>query len=251
MHVTAIKTPRLFVNDNLLGVISTTIPQSALSERSVLVVTSKVVALWEGAVAEIPRTKEEKHKLIHSESQLYTKPTSSKYDLMLTVRDDVLGVNAGIDESNVAEGFVLLPENSYQSAAHIWQFLRKQYGLREVGVIITDSVSMPLRWGVVGRSLGHCGFKAIKSRIGEKDLFDREITMTQMAVSQALATAAVFEMGEVAESTPLCILTEIPHIEFQDAPPSKEEIDTYKIALEDDVYAPLLMNARWQKGQKV
>ena len=84
---------------------------------------------------------------------------------MLTVRDDVLGVNAGIDESNVAEGFVLLPENSYQSAAHIWQFLRKQYGLREVGVIITDSVSMPLRWGVVGRSLGHCGFKAIKEQL--------------------------------------------------------------------------------------
>ena len=248
MKVTAIKTPTLYAGDNLLGVLATSI--DTIPEKSVLVVTSKVVALWENAVVDIPRTKENKLALVRAESERYTDPDSSQYELSLSIRDGVIGVNAGIDESNVEEGFVLLPKDSYQSAKNIWQFVRDEYGGKDVGVIITDSVSMPLKWGVLGRCIGHCGFDAVKSRIGESDLFGREMMLCTVAVAEALASAAVFEMGEVAESTPLALVTDIPHITFKDSPPTAEEIASIFIAPEDDVFAPMITKALWKKGER-
>lgn len=248
MKVTAIKTPTLYAGDNLLGVIATSL--ESLPEKSVLVVTSKVVALWENAVVDVPRNRKEKQALIKKESELYTDPSSSKYDISLTIRGGVIGVDAGIDESNVSEGFVLLPADAYESARKIWQFLREQYGVAEVGVVISDSMSLPLKWGVLGRCLGHCGFGAVKSRIGETDLFDRKMTMTKVAVAEALASAAVFEMGEVAESTPLCLIEDIPHIEFSSTPLSEEEKAALYIEPVDDVYAPMLTKAPWKKGER-
>lgn len=248
MLVTPIKTPRCNVHFDLLTTITEAIP--TLQERSVLVVTSKVVALWEGAVVSEVRSRPEKVALIQKESQYYTPNTNSKYGVILTIRDNMLGVNAGVDESNVEDGYVLLPAQPQQSAQKLWEFVREHYGLKEVGVVITDSVSMPLLWGVVGRAIGYCGFKPLFSRIGEKDLYGREITMTQMAITQGIAAAAVLEMGEVAESTPLCVVSDITSISFLDRPPTDEELNALVIDPQDDVFAPLLQNAPWQKGGK-
>ena len=248
MKVSAIKTPTLYAGDNLLGIIKTSV--DSIPEKSVLVVTSKVVALWENAVVDALRRKENKSALVKAECERYTDPTSSQYELALSIRDGVIGVNAGIDESNVAEGYVLLPKDSYKSAKKIWNFIREEYGVKDVGVIITDSVSMPLKWGVLGRSIGHCGFEAVKSRIGEKDLFGREMQMCTVAVAEALASAAVFAMGEVDESTPLALVTDIPHISFKQEPPTDEEIASIFIEPEDDVFAPILMKAPWKQGER-
>lgn len=248
MKVTAIVTPTLFAGDNLLGVIRTVLPR--IPEKSILVVTSKVVALWENAVVPVPRNRAQKQALIKSECELYTEPTQSKYNVSLTIRDGMIGVDAGIDESNVSEGFVLLPADAFESAKKIWQFVREQYSVEEVGVIVTDSVSLPLKWGVVGRSIGHCGFEAVTSKIGEKDLFGREMTMTKIAVAEALASTAVFAMGEVAESTPLALVEEVPHILFQKQPPSAAELQGLYIDPQDDVYAPMLTKAPWKQGER-
>ena len=246
MKITAIRTPLITAHDNLLGIIATCVPR--VPERSILVVTSKVVALWEGAVAPAPRTVAEKHALVAQESDFYIDPGSSQYGLSLTIRDSNLGVNAGIDESNVAEGFVLLPENAYDSAKNIWRFIREEYQVKEVGVIISDSMSLPLKWGVIGRSLGHCGFEGLRNEIGSKDLFGRTMQMTTVAVAEAVAAAAVFQMGEVAESTPLCLVEDVSTVAFQDRPPTKDELAALTIDRKDDVFAPLLATASWRKG---
>lgn len=248
MHVTPLKTPIITAGDDLLAHIAAALAQ--LQERSVLVVTSKVVALWERAVVENTSLPEQKAVLVRQQSEWYTEPTSSRYGVQLTIRDQMLGVNAGIDESNVASGFVLLPHDPFASATRIWQFLRKQYSLDEVGVIISDSMSLPLTWGVIGRSIAHCGFMALTNRIGEADLFGRPLKMTQMAVAQGLAAAAVVQMGEAAEATPLCLLEDIKHIQFTDHPPTDQERAALAIATADDVYAPLLLNAPWKPGER-
>ena len=72
--------------------------------------------------------------------------------------------------------------------------------------------------------------------------------MEQVNAGEALGVAATFEMGEVAEQTPLVLLTDLAKVQFQDQEPSAEELANNKIALEDDAYAPLLENATWQKG---
>ena len=72
----------------------------------------------------------DKHDLVKSEADYYLPAHSSKYDLMLTIKDSVLAVNAGIDESNADNRYILWPENVQKVTNEIWEFLRKEYCLK-------------------------------------------------------------------------------------------------------------------------
>lgn len=247
MQVHAITTPIVHVQDDLDAFLFSNVPQ--LQERTVLVITSKVVALCEGAVAEkVLETRDEKHALVRQQAELYTEPHSSRFNLMLTVKNQILAVNAGIDESNADGRYVLFPQQPYQSAANIWDLLRQKHQIKELGVIIIDSKTIPLKWGTIGTALAHCGFQALNNRIGETDLFGKEMQMTQENIVEALAVAANFEMGEVAESRPMALITDIDKVVFQDRPPTQEEIAELAISIEDDAYSPILTKAEWKKG---
>lgn len=244
MQAHSIPTPIVKAGDDIFVVLREAI--SHIPERSVLAVTSKIVSMAESRV--VPVKGVEKHDLVRQEAMVYTEATSSKYDLMLTVTQGQLAVNAGIDESNADGQYVLWPENPQKTTNEIWKFLRSEYGVKEVGVILTDSRTQPLYWGVIGSALAHCGFKALNPLIGKPDIFGREMKMTQESVYQALAVTAVFEMGEGAQQTPLALIEDIRDITFQDRPPTQEELDFLHIELEDDVYAPILMSAPWKSG---
>ncbi len=254
-------------NDDLFVVIDETIASDAelngkLPENSVLAISTKIISYCQGRLMSKVKTqkagfsreetKEEKHELVKRETELYIDPHSSKYDMMLTIINSTLAVNAGIDESNASlngeECYVLWPEKIQETINSVWQYLRKKHGLKNFGVITTDSRSFPLRWGVVGTTVASCGFKPLNNHIGETDIFGRKIKMVQVNVAEALGVAATFEMGEVGEITPFALLTDLDKVQFVDYEPSKEELEENKIALEDDAYAPLLTNANWQKG---
>lgn len=255
MHVTSYRTPIIHPGDDLFSVLAATLPRP-LPERSVVAITSKIVALSENRVvplSEAAKTdpvieRAEKHSLVRQYAEQYTDPHSSKYHMMLAVIHGMMFVNAGIDESNVQDAYVLWPENPQAATNQIWEFLRAEFGVKELGVIMTDSKTQPLFWGVIGASIAHCGFQALNKKIGMPDLFGREMQMTHEGVAQALAAAAVFEMGEAAEQTPLAVVSDIRDITFQDRVPTKEELEFLRIELEDDVYAPVLQTAPWKKG---
>ncbi|MDQ5951735.1 MAG: dihydrofolate synthase / folylpolyglutamate synthase [Patescibacteria group bacterium] len=247
MKITPFKTPIVHKDDDLLRIISNTIKSAP--EKSILVVTSKVVALSEGAVAKkVTGEKTEKWEIVKQQAELYTEPNDSEYQLMLTIKDQVLAVNAGLDESNADGEYVLLPQDSFVSAQRIWEFVRQQYQVSKVGVLITDSRTFPLKWGVIGTALAHCGFKALNNRIGEADLFGHQMQMTQENIAESLAVAGNVVMGEVAECQPLALIEDVPMVEFTDKPPSVEERSALQIDLKDDAYAPILLKADWKKG---
>lgn len=264
MKVIALKTPMIEIGQKLRPIINQSIKENfpnGLPERSVVVVTSKIIAYEQGRLVptlaakegrEVSREeeRERKHQLVRQEADYYLEPHSSKYDLMLSITEGTLIINAGIDESNADEHYVLWPKNLYGEAEKIWRNLREDFGVKEVGVIIPDSRSVPLRWGVVGMSLASCGFRPLNNRVGDKDLFGREIKMVQVNVAEALATAAVFEMGEVEEQTPLAVVTDSSMIEFMDRPLNDQELADLRIEAEDDMYGPLLTSVDWQKGQR-
>jgi coenzyme F420-0:L-glutamate ligase/coenzyme F420-1:gamma-L-glutamate ligase len=102
---------------------------------------------------------------------------------------------------------------------------------------------------VVGTCLAHCGFKQLADYRGKKDLFGRKIKFVQLNVAEAIASAAVLEMGEVAEQMPLALVEEIKHIEFQDHEPTQQELQALRIELEDDVYGPFLKSVPWVKKE--
>ena len=248
MRITPIKTPIVHTNDDLYALLNAALPPQ-LAERTVVVVTSKIVALCEGAVR--PKHGEdraEKWEHVKQEAEWYIDPHSSKYELMLTIKNQILAVNAGIDESNADHQYVLFPHRPYESARLIWEFLKKKYGLQQVGVLITDSRTFPLKWGQIGTCLAYCGFQPINNKIGQKDLFDHELKMTQVNVAEALAVASVLEMGEAAESQPLAVIEDIGMVEFSDVAPTATAIAALAIAPEDDAYAPILTRAEWLKG---
>jgi len=248
--VTPYKTPVLEAGDDLLKIITQTLPK--LEENSFLVVTSKVVALWENRVVRKHASHgqgsvEEKYQLVVAEAEKYLPAYISKYQMMLTIKGGCLAVNAGIDESNINHHYyVLLPSDPFASAEKIWRFCRQQYQLKNLGVIITDSRSAPLKWGRFGTSLGHCGFKAIKDQVGVPDLFGVPLKMTQINLAESIAQAAVLMMGEANESQPLATVSGLPGVEFVDKSPDEVERQSVTIEIEDDIYEPLLNSVDWQ-----
>ncbi len=249
MNIKAVKTKIVSLGDSVTELIAQHV--TSLPERSVVAVASKIIAYEQQRwVRRDEQDLNQKHKLVAQQADKYLPAQSSKYQLMLAIKNNTLTVNAGIDESNAAGGYVLWPKDIQLAADTIWQFLHTHYGVKEVGVVITDSKTSPLRWGVTGTCLAHSGFEALHSYIGEQDLFGRPIVMEKINIAEAVAIATTLEMGEVAESQPLAIATDIPHIAFQDHVPTKQDLAELVIGIEDDVYGPLLTAVRWQDGSR-
>lgn len=247
MNVTPIKTPLVRLGDNIQTIITKNIVQ--LPEQSVVVIASKIFGRCERrTIPKTTDTPQEKHAFARQEADYYIDPHSSKYNLMLTIKRNWMFVNAGIDESNAGNQYSLWPKDLQKSVDDMWNFLRRQYRVRHVGVIMADSTSIPLNWGVMGHGIAHCGFVVLKNYIGTQDLFGQVMQMTQANMMQGITAAAVLTMGEGAEQTPIAMVTEIPDLVFQDRVPTKQELDALHIELEDDAYAPILTAAPWKKG---
>lgn len=245
MQVKAFKTHKITSQDtSLFSLLDTYLTE--FPEKGVLAVTSKIIAITEARVVDL--TESEKDELIIKEAQYYMPREKNKYHVMLTIKDNILAAASGIDESNADNKYVLWPKDSQQSANEIREYLVKRFNLKECGVIITDSKTTPLRWGVTGIALAHSGFLALNNYIGTKDLFGREMHVTKVNVMDALAAASVYEMGEGTEQTPLAVITDIPHIEFQPRNPTKEELDFLHISIDDDLYGSFLKSVEWKKG---
>ncbi|MEK7190253.1 MAG: coenzyme F420-0:L-glutamate ligase [Patescibacteria group bacterium] len=227
MEIKAIKTGIFRENEDLSCFIFKYVKK--IPENSVLVVTSKIVALSEGRTAEYKNEKQ-KVALLKKESNFASKTKI----VWLTVKDGMLLANAGIDESNAKGKLILLPKNSFASAEILRKKIIKKFHLKNFGILITDSRLMPLRAGAVGIALGYAGFKGIKNYIGQKDIFGRVLKMSKTDVADSLATAAVLCMGEGKEQQPLALITDAPVI-FKNKINKKELIINPK----KDIYAPL------------
>lgn len=219
-----------------------------LEENSVLAVTSKIVSITEGSLVKMEDI--EKGELIKQQSELFLSSSENKYNISFTIANNILSASAGIDESNGNGFYILWPKNPQESANKIREYLSNKFGLKNFGVVITDSKTTPLRWGVTGIALAHSGFLALKDYVGKPDLFDRPFVYEKLNISDSIASAAVLVMGEGSEQTPMAILEDLRNIDFQDRNPSDEELENLKIKLEDDLFAPFLKNADWQKGNK-
>lgn len=246
MKITAIKTHKITTEDtDILKIIDQYV--TTFEENSILVVTSKIISLCEGSIASSETNKDE---LVISQADKYLPKETNTFNLFVTIKDNILAVNAGVDESNSKDGYVLWPKNPFDSANKIRRFLQEKFKLQNVGVLITDSKTTPLRYGITGIGIAYSGFAAINDYVGTPDVFGRILKMTKVSVLDGLAAGAVVVMGEGNNQTPLSIISDIPFVEFQSADPTKEEIQSHNIEAETDVYGVMLQSAPWQKGKK-
>jgi F420-0:gamma-glutamyl ligase len=227
MEIKAIKTRIFKPNENILYFIENHLPK--ITEKSIIIVTSKIVALSEGRFVK-KINKATKKKIIKSESD-FILPTKYVY---FTIKDGTVMADAGVDESNANNNFILLPKDSFRSAVKIRTYFKKKYKLRNLGVIITDSRCLPLRAGIVGIALGYAGVKGLKDYRKKLDIFGRAFKYSKVDIADSLATAAVLCMGEGNEQQPLAVIKNAP-IEYSDKLSRKE----LKIDIKEDIYGPI------------
>ena len=104
--------------------------------------------------------------------------------------------NAGIDESNVVNGFAtLLPMDSDKSAEIIRTNILNKTG-KNVAVIISDTFGRPFRMGQTNCAIGISGLNPILDYAGTLDSFKRILRITAIAVADELSSATELVMGK-------------------------------------------------------
>lgn len=241
MQINAIKTHKVSTNESLENVLDQYVTN--LNNGDILAITSKIVSLCQGRVVE--KSSISKRDLIVREADSVLQTNHNPYDLYLTIKDNILIPSAGIDESNSNRMYILYPQNVQAVAHTIWQHLTTKFSIKNLGVIITDSHTTPMRRGVTGITLGWCGFEPLHSYVNKPDIYGNLLHVTQINILDALATSAVFVMGEGDEQTPLAIIRNAPKIKFTSCAPTAAEEKSVTISMEEDLYASLLLAAKW------
>jgi uncharacterized integral membrane protein (TIGR00697 family) len=235
LWVRSIRTPVFHPGQNLVEFVMKAIPANLVQENMVLAITSKIISLAENQI--LKRDQTPKRTIIEREADQFLAETI--HGVFLTVKHGILIPSAGIDESNSETGdYILFPKDPYASADRLKKALQEKWKLKNLGIVVTDSHTQPLRKGVIGIALSHAGFKATHNLVGEKDLFGREMKMTHVNAIDSIATAAVYKMGEIAERCPLALVyTE--GLEFTNNVSSVDAQKEIQIPMSEDLYGVL------------
>lgn len=180
-----------------------------LCDGDIIVIVQKIISKQEGRIVDLstitpsllsqgissqyckdPRIVE----LILSESKRIVRMTRGI--LIVETSDGFICANAGIDESNVKDGYVtLLPINSDISAQKIRKQIYKQNN-KNVAVIISDTFGRPFRMGQTNHAIGISGLNPILDYAGTLDSFEKTLRVTAIAVADELSAATELVMGK-------------------------------------------------------
>lgn len=248
MKVTTYKTKKIVGGDNLYKIFDEYLPKE-IPDKSVIVVSSKIVSICEGRIVK-KISEDQRDELAEKEAELYLPRELNQYGYMITIKRSIMLGSGGVDQSNGNGFYILWPKDPQRSANKIREYLVKKYKISNLGIIIADSKSTPLRWGATGVAISHSGFLALKDYVGKPDIFGRLMRAEKASVMDSLATAATIEMGEGNEQKPIAIITDAKFVDFQKRNPTKKELDALKISIETDFYSPILTSIKWLKGGK-
>ncbi|MEM2759699.1 MAG: coenzyme F420-0:L-glutamate ligase [Nitrososphaerales archaeon] len=222
MHVELIpiKTEVKYGQFDLLETIIKSMKQNdeEMEEGDIIAISSKFVAMSQGATVQLNTVKPGKRAQILAErfamdprlAELVLQESDYVFGgiegFLLAVKDGVIAPNAGIDKSNVKEGFVILhPREPFKSAQDLNRRLREKTG-KKIGTVLVDSRLMPTRMGTVGVAIAVAGFQPVEDLRGKEDLFGNVLRVTRKATADSIATAANMVMGESKEAIPIVIL---------------------------------------------
>ena len=113
--------------------------------------------------------------------------------------------NAGIDESNVQDGYAtLLPNDPDKSASLLKERIEQKTG-KNIAVIISDTFGRPFRLGQTDVAIGIAGLEPILDYSGKPDTFGKIMQVTAIAVADEVCSASELVMGKV-EKCPIVII---------------------------------------------
>lgn len=130
--------------------------------------------------------------------------------LLVVTKFGHIGVNAGIDSSNVeGDKILLLPEDPSASA----EMLRSRLA-KDCAVIITDTCGRAFRCGVAGVAIGWAGIAALRDWRGEPDMNGRVLEITRESIVDEIAGMANMLMGEAGGGTPAVVFRGLDYPRF-------------------------------------
>ena len=203
------------IDDNFVDLI---LESSEINDGDILVFSQKIVSKNEGRMLSLssvnpsllangiassygkdPRLIE----LILSESERIVRMENGI--IIVKTKHGFICANAGIDESNVQDGYAtLLPKDPDKSASLLKERIEQKTG-KNISVIISDTFGRPFRLGQTDVAIGIAGLEPILDYNGKPDTFGKIMRVTAIAVADEICSASELVMGKV-EKCPIVIV---------------------------------------------
>ena len=194
-----------------------------IQEGDILVFSQKIISKQEGRVVSLSSvipsqlalgiaSEYEKDpklvELILSESKRIVRMENGI--IIVETNSGFVCANAGVDESNLHEGYAtLLPENPDHSASRLRQEVYDKTG-KKIPVLISDTFGRPFRRGQTDCAIGISGICATRDYRGNVDNFGRILRVTEIAIVDELCAAAELVMGKT-KKCPVAIIRNFKH----------------------------------------
>ena len=186
--------PEFKSNDDLVEILSNTL-NNPLTENDILVITQKIISKIENRTVNL-QDKDFSEVLKDEATQIIRKRGET---IIARTKHGFICANAGIDKSNIEQGYaLLLPEDPDKTAYKI----RKQIFSRKsinVAVIISDTFGRAWRKGQTNVAIGCSGIEPMVSYIGTTDSFGNDLMATEIAIVDELASASELVMNKIDE----------------------------------------------------
>jgi coenzyme F420-0:L-glutamate ligase/coenzyme F420-1:gamma-L-glutamate ligase len=201
--------------DNLVDLI---LESFEINDGDVLVFSQKIISKNEGRILSLssvnpslladgiassygkdPRLVE----LILSESKRIVRMENGV--IIVETKHGFVCANAGIDESNVKDGYVtLLPDDPDKSANLLKNGIKQKTG-KNVAIIISDTFGRPFRLGQTDVAIGIAGLEPILDYNGKPDTFGKIMQVTAIAVADEICSTSELVMGKV-QKCPIAVI---------------------------------------------
>jgi len=120
--------------------------------------------------------------------------------LIVETKNGLICANAGVDESNVGNGYAtLLPSNPDKSARNLRDEIFKKTK-KNVAVLISDTFGRPFRMGQIDCAIGVSGIDSIIDFQGKKDTFGKILRITAIAIADELCSASELVKGKTLQN---------------------------------------------------
>ena len=205
-------------HDNIVDLILSSPSKPEIKDKDILVITQKIISKQEGNIVNLSQVKPsllatgiaseyEKDpriiQLILDQSKRIIRMNNGI--IIVETIQGLVCANAGVDESNVKDGYVtLLPKNADESAKKLQQEILKKTG-KNVAVIISDTFGRPFREGQTNSAIGVSGISSIIDYVGTKDAFGKILHVTAIAIADEICSATELVMGK-ALKTPIALV---------------------------------------------
>lgn len=205
----AIRKSEIGIEDGDIFVVSS--KYAAISEGRLVKLSTVNVGRTAKSLAEIYRMDPALAQIVVEESDEILGGVNG---FVLSLVSGTLAPNAGIDRSNVPEGWAVpYPRDPQYTASDLREKLLtfangngKVSRIQNLGVVLSDSRVTPTRLGTVGVAVSYAGLKPTIDMRGTPDLFGKNLLVTLRAIADQLATAAQLVMGESKEGRPIAIV---------------------------------------------